>query len=314
MFERQTNKHIFLKKCPYASFNNLLHSQVSKFCCILKSKFFLRKIHFFSFFLKKKNTTPNHTHFPSKKKMPSFIAITSQKNKETTISQGTLFKSKEWLYGIVERLGLPNDDARDLAFLSILVFENLLLRASGRRCFSVPLNTHYLQLFGLVSINTAAQSMPARIASKAPADRMMSFGRDVYSSSDFASLQTEVNELDFIATLALHKTLDHLEVFLREFPQETQIRNVSLILLDAYHLQFIVLLSDARKVALAVLAVARFWVMESVVERWLPEYETFTQLSFHQIKEQYDQVYCLAYAINQRNLAKKREEKGKRVT
>lgn len=265
--------------------------------------------------------------------MPYAQDQNQNKHKETVISQNILFKSKEWLYGIIEKVGLPNDEARELAFNTILIFECLLLKASGNR---IPLSTHYLQLYALVALNTTLQAMPT-LRQRCPAEKVMSFGQSVYSPTEFSTLQTEVNthdvanilksnlneisQMDTLVTpshtlilqLNTHKPLDHLELFLKIFPQTSQIRNVALILLDAFHLQFFVSLSDARKVAFAAVAVSRFWVEESEEIRWTDDYVRATGLTFNEIKNEYDQVYCLAYAINQRNLAKKREEEARKA-
>lgn len=76
-------------------------------------------------------------------------------------------------------------------------------------------------------------------------------------------------------TVQIEPPLKALERLLEKIPQDNQIRNVALILLDAYNLQFFGILADKTRIACAVVAVARFWVLEKVAERFSTIYFSF---------------------------------------
>lgn len=82
-----------------------------------------------------------------------------------------------------------------------------------------------------------------------------------------------------------------------EFPQNPEIQENALELFCAYNRQFSPLVFDEPKIAVACLAVARSWFLDSEEQCWPEEYATKIGLDFVEFKSAYEQVYCLAQTV-----------------
>jgi hypothetical protein len=217
--------------------------------------------------------------------------------------------TKQWIYEICEKVAKTHAEARSLAFLITLWLEYLSLHAFH---FSVPFCPKYIQLFSLLLLDVALERA-GDLRKRCPTENLFKLAFTGFSPQEVYKLQGEIEALDLFNTVKIEPLLKSLEVLLHKIPQTPQIRNVSLILLDAYNLQFFSIVADKPKVAAACVAVARFWVLEKEEQRWPDDYLAKTSLSFADFKDAYEQVYCVAYMINQKNLAKKKEEQKNRT-
>jgi hypothetical protein len=228
--------------------------------------------------------------------------------KTSPIEQKVFVATKQWIYEVSEKVARSHAEARILAFLTTLWLEYLSLNLMP---FSVPLDSKYIQLYALLLLDAAIEMSP-ELRARCSRESLIDLTKNFFSSQEVYKLQGEIEFLDMKNLVKAEPLIKGLEDLLRKLPEQTsQIRNVSLILLDAYNLQFFGFLADKKKVAAATLAVARFWVYEKEEEKWNDEFARISGLRLNDFKQEYDQVYCVAYMINQKNLAKKREEENK---
>jgi hypothetical protein len=222
------------------------------------------------------------------------------------VSQAVFIAIKQWTYETCEKLSPSHSLGRVLAFNSTQLWEFLSVHVPAKP-FTIPFCPKYAQLYALVSINTCIMEIEPLQKRYAKQD-ILSLSHNAFPQQLVYGLQQDIFGLNRAALIKKPTLLKHLEDLLAAFPQTIQIRNVSLILLDAFNLQYISLYVDGPKVAAAALAVSRFWVLESEAEKWPAAYEVQLDLKVADFKEQYDQMYAVAYNINQKNIAKKKAE------
>lgn len=225
-------------------------------------------------------------------------------NSVSNISQATFIATKQWIYEVSERIARSHAEARILAFQTTLWLEYLVL---NQFTFSVALNTKYIQLFALLLLNAAIE-ISKELRARCSTQSLMNLTQNIFSNEEVYKLYGEIEALDLKNLVKNEILLKQFEELLKMLPEQTnQIRNVALILIDAFNLQFFAILANKRKVAAAAIAVTRFWIYEKEEEKWPLEFSQLTGLTLSEFKEEYDQIYCLAYIINQKNLEKKRQ-------
>lgn len=221
---------------------------------------------------------------------------------KSVLSPAVTIAIKQWVYETCEKLTPSHSMGRLLAFNSTQLWEFLAMYIPLKP-FTVPFCPKYAQLYALIAVNTCIQEIEPLQKRYAGHD-ILSLSRNIFPESLVYGLQQDVFGLSLATLIKKPTLLKYLEDLLAAFPQTVQIRNVSLILLDAFNLQYISFYVNGMKVAAAALAVARFWVIQSEAEKWPSTYENQLDLKVADFKAQYDQVYSVAYNINQKNIAK----------
>lgn len=228
-----------------------------------------------------------------------------------TISIKLATAVKQWMYETCEKLSPSHSIGRVLAFNSTQLWEFLSCYIPPpQKLFTIPFCPKYAQLYGLIAINTCLMEI-VPLQKRYVGQDILSLSHDAFPQPLVYGLQQDILGLNRSELIKKPTLLKYLEDLLAILPQTVQIRNVSLILLDAFNLKYFSPSVNGPKVAAAALAVTRFWVMESDVEKWPSNYEMLTNLKIGgddtaaNFKEQYDLMYAVAYEINQRNIAQK---------
>jgi len=239
----------------------------------------------------------------------SNTSIHSNTSSNTNIPQQGFVNTKQWIYEVCEKICSSHTEARFLAFQTTLWLEYLFLNLIP---FSIPFDSKYIQLFALVLLNEGIE-LKKELRARCSRKNLFHLTNNLFSTQEFYKLQGEIEFLNLKNLVKQESPLKELESLFNMLPQITpQIKNISLILLDAYNLQYFLLIVDKKKVAAASISVARFWIYEKQEEKWNEEYTKITGLTLSDFKEEYDKVYSLAFMINQKNLVKKREEEEER--
>jgi len=222
-----------------------------------------------------------------------------------SIPQSAFVGIKQWIYEVCEKVTSSHAEARSLAFQITLLLEYLALNLVS---FSVPFDSRYFQLYAVLLLDKELQ-LNEELRSRYSSENLFKLTTNSYTNQEFYKLKGEIESLDLKNLVKQETPLKELERLFKILPQQTnQIKNISLILLDAYNLQFFSILANKNKIAAATISVARFWVYEKEEAKWNEEYSANCGLNLADFKEEYDQIYSIAYIINQKNLAKKREE------
>jgi hypothetical protein len=227
----------------------------------------------------------------------------------STLSQELVIAVKKWIYELCQKLISSNTKARRVAFQSVLWLEYLSLYNSTVS-LKVRLNPKYAQLYALICVNTVIQQDEElrKIYGYAYTEKsLISLAFKNFPQYLVLEIQSNIDSLDLPKLVTKKSILYDLEDLLCLCPQDRQIHNVCLILLDSYNLKYIGYLAAGTNVACAVLAVARFWVLESDSSKWLPEYVIKTGFYFTDFYLEWTQIHQLALEINQRNLEEKRK-------
>lgn len=223
-------------------------------------------------------------------------------NDAATIAPKVYTATKQWTYEICEKVARSHAEARGLAFLITSWLEFLAL---NRFNFSSSFSTSNIQLHALLLLDIALETNED-LRKRCPTANLYKLTEGVFTKNEVYKLHEELKALNLPETVKIKPAVKDLDELLKKIPQTQQIRNVALILLDAYNLQFFSILAKKDKIAAACIAVARFWVLEKVNERWPDEYATKTKLEFNAFKASYNEIYQIAYMINQKNLDKKK--------
>lgn len=217
-------------------------------------------------------------------------------NSTSQLPQKVLAATKQWIYEICEKVARTHSEARNLAFHITLWLEYIILNSDSLSLkFSVPLCPRYIQLFALLLLDLLLENNE-ELRKRCPTANLLALAYNVFTIQEVYKLQAEVGSLDLVQFIEIDSLLKSLERILSKFPQTTQIRNVALILLDAYNLQFFGILADQKKVSAACLCVSRYWVLDNIEERWPIQYET-EEMKFEDFKQMYEQMYCIAFMV-----------------
>jgi len=235
--------------------------------------------------------------------MPNIPKINST-SESPSITLKIFVATKQWVYEICEKIARTHAEARSLAFLVTLWLEYLYFNPN--LFFSVPFCPRYIQLFALLLLDITLEKS-GELRKRCPTENLFKLAFTGFSPQEVQKLQAEIEILDMYATVKSEPLLKYLELLLLKIPQTAQIRNASLILLDAFNLQYFSINVEKTKVAAACVAVARFWVSEKKEQTWLSDYPSKTGLSMVRFREYYDQVYGIASMINKKNLSKKKK-------
>jgi hypothetical protein len=213
--------------------------------------------------------------------------------------------TKQWIYELCDlRIANIHEHARYLANVLVTWLEYISLQEFQ---FSVPFNSINIQLFGALLLDILLER-ENELRKKCPTENLIRFINTGFPLESIYKLKGEIECLDFFNMVKIKTLVEQLEKLLTIIPQTLKIRNLSLILLDVYILQFFSIVEDRPKVAAACVSMARFWILEDEKLRWPDEYVKQTGIECDDFKDEYEKTYCIAYLINKKNLEKKKLE------